>query len=130
MTGPTTTSPSDSSDINPKEAFENSLYYYLDAVRVVSLPATGQSRALGGYNVARELQLDVGEHGPGLALSPASYEYRATGDVVAVCAQFDSASPDWVGKTNEAKYGDPVTHSFGTWTHGPGRHCLTRNVAP
>jgi hypothetical protein len=58
------------------------------------------------------------------------YEYRVAGDEVTLCAVFDAASPNWDGKTNEAKYGDPVTHSFGTWVHGPGRQCLTRNVAP
>jgi hypothetical protein len=93
----------------------------------------GVRNTRGAFNEVPANYLDLAKRHFGAPLDPVRhqpYEYRATGDVVVVCAQFDSASPGWDGKTNAAKYGDPVTHSFGTWTHGPGRQCLTRNVAP
>jgi hypothetical protein len=57
------------------------------------------------------------------------YEYVHSGAKVTVCANFDEASPGWDGATNAAVYGDPVVHGFGSWQHGPGRQCLTRDIS-
>lgn len=45
--------------ISVEESFENSLFYLLEALRILELSAEGQCEAMGNYNVAREMQLDV-----------------------------------------------------------------------
>jgi len=87
----------------------------------------------GTYGDLPANYLDLKKKGFSTPLDPVRhtlYDYQVAGDVVTVCTGFDKASKDWDGTTNKAFYGDPVTHSFGTWTHGPGRQCLTNNVAP
>ena len=69
------------------------------------------------------------------------YFYEALGrDSFRLCAVFSSASGSdvtqgedfyWASKNGIAsgvRYGDPVVHGFGSWTHGPGRQCLDRSV--
>lgn len=87
----------------------------------------------GTYGDLPANYLDLRKKGFSVSLDPVRhtpYDFQVGGDVITVCATFDEASKDWDGSTNKAFYGDPVTHSFGTWTHGPGRQCLTKDVAP
>ena len=87
----------------------------------------------GTYGDLPTIYLDLQKKGFSAPLDPVRhtpYDYQVAGDVITVCTTFDEASKGWDGMTNKAFYGDPVTHSFGTWTHGPGRQCLTKDVAP
>lgn len=76
--------------------------------------------------------LDLTRYGFKAPLDPVRrkpYRYTQTGNTVTVCANFEDASPGWDGSTNAAVYGDPVVHGFGSWSHGPGRRCLTRDIS-
>ncbi|WP_250624827.1 hypothetical protein [Pinirhizobacter soli] len=55
------------------------------------------------------------------------YEFHREGNKVTVCAVFDEATPDFNGK-EKIRFGDPMVHSFGTWSHGPGRQCISQDV--
>lgn len=55
------------------------------------------------------------------------YEFHRVGNKVTVCAVFDEATPDFNGK-EKIVFGDPMVHSFGTWSHGPGRQCISQDV--
>lgn len=86
----------------------------------------------GIYGDIPDNYLDLAKRGFSAPLDPVRrkpYAYTHTGDVVTVCANFEAASPGWDGSTNAAVYGDPVVHGFGSWSHGPGRRCLTRDIS-
>jgi len=87
----------------------------------------------GIYGEVPASYLDLAKHSFGTPVDPVlrkPYEYAHAGTAVTVCATFDEPSPGWNGVTNAAVYGDPVVHEFGSWTHGPGRQCLTRDISP
>jgi hypothetical protein len=87
----------------------------------------------GIYGEIPAAYLDLAKRGFGAPVDPVvrkPYEYTHTGTIVTVCANFDKASPGWNGLSNAAAYGDPVVHGFGSWTHGPGRQCLTKDISP
>lgn len=45
--------------ISVEESFENSLFYFLEALRILELSAEEQCEAMGNYNVAWEMQHDI-----------------------------------------------------------------------
>lgn len=45
--------------LSEEDAFHNSYYYFVEAVKVLSLPAENQCETMGDYNVAWELKDDV-----------------------------------------------------------------------
>jgi hypothetical protein len=62
-----------SSDCKSQEDFENSLFYFIDAVKVLSQDAENQCREMGNFNVPWEIRHDVVEGGSVLLHSTASY---------------------------------------------------------
>lgn len=57
------------------------------------------------------------------------YEYRVlNGSRYELCIVFDRASERGEGGSPGIKYGDPITHSYGSWVHGSGRQCVQRTL--
>jgi hypothetical protein len=56
-----------------EEWFEHELFYFLKALRVLEMNAEDQCDAMGNFNVAFEMQLDVSGPAVAMAASPISY---------------------------------------------------------
>lgn len=57
------------------------------------------------------------------------YEYKMLdAQRYELCVVFDRASDKGEGGAPGIKYGDPVTHSYGSWVHGAGRQCVQRTL--
>lgn len=77
---------------------------------------------------------------PADPVTSSPYFYEALGpDTFRLCAIFFSASnnadagspnflPSNARQESGVLYGDPVTHSYGSWAHGAGRQCLDRKA--
>jgi hypothetical protein len=57
------------------------------------------------------------------------YEYKRIGKkTFRLCAVFSRQSNNFPTVGSRALYGDPITHGYGTWSHGQGRQCIDRTV--
>ena len=109
-------------DRKADEAREVNVIEIVDAAKDMQ-PVYGIT--LDGY----EDFLKAGYNPPKDPVTGKRYEYRRKDQIVTVCTDFDFPSVDFNG-TSKVVYGDPVVHGFGTWTHGGGHQCLTRDVTP
>lgn|SRR5579885_290547 len=57
------------------------------------------------------------------------YEYRRMSKkVFQLCATFSKQSKEFATVGSRVMYGDPITHGYGTWSHGKGHQCIDRTV--
>ena len=45
-----------------------------------------------------------------------------------LCVTFDAKNEPSEGRPPGMRYGDPVTHGYGSWVHGAGRQCVRRSL--
>jgi hypothetical protein len=65
-----------------QDDFENGLFYFVDALKILEMNAEAQCEHVGNYNVPWELQHDVSESGVALVRSSASYLSHEQADKV------------------------------------------------
>ena len=57
------------------------------------------------------------------------YDYRLLdANDYELCVTFDAKNEPGEGRPPGIRYGDPVTHGYGSWVHGAGRQCVRRSL--
>jgi hypothetical protein len=73
------------SNSSAKDDFEDSLYHFVEAVKVLASPPEEQCEAMGNYNVAWEIQHDVWEGGLALVeLEASTLNSRQSDKIIAL----------------------------------------------